>query len=176
MPDRATVNKVTFNRGSACETKKPAGKGGFERMGRVVGGLLAVVADGFNGAAFEGFHAQRGIFFSFRLLVDKGIATFVVPGKERRRGLATEITVDALLIDVELAGGVLLPFVCFVSHGFRKKTECPPLSSDQALSCQEIVKSANCRKKLSAQKGARLVFAAMLSMLKEHAFRPPLHA
>ncbi len=80
------------------------------------GGLFAVVADGLNRAAFKGFHAERDIVFGLRLLMDKGITTFVVTAEKRRRGFAAQVTIDALLIDVELTSGVLLPFVCFVSH------------------------------------------------------------
>ena len=83
--------------------------------------LLAVVADGLNRAALKGFHAQRRIFFGLGLLVNEGVTTLIVTGEKRRGGLATKVTVDALLIDVELTRDVLLPFVCFVGHGLGKK-------------------------------------------------------
>lgn len=78
---------------------------------------VAVVSDGFYRAAFKSFHAESDVFLCLRLLVDERVATLVVAGEEARRGFATEIAVDALLIDVELTGDILIPFICFVGHG-----------------------------------------------------------
>jgi len=65
--------------------------------------LLAVFADGFHWAPLKGFHAKTNVFFGLRLLVHVGIASLVVACEERRSGLSTKITVDALLIDIEFA-------------------------------------------------------------------------
>ena len=83
--------------------------------------LVAVVADGLHRTALQGFHAERGIFLRGRLLMDERVAPFVMAGKERRRSLAAEITVNALLIDEKLAGGVLLPLVCFIGHSWQEQ-------------------------------------------------------
>jgi hypothetical protein len=85
--------------------------------------LFAVVADRFDRATLKGFIAESDVFFGLGLLVDEGVTTFIVTGEEGRRGLATQIAVDALLIDVELSTGVLLPLVFFISHDLRKKDE-----------------------------------------------------
>jgi hypothetical protein len=90
---------------------------------KIRGLFVAVVADRFNRAAFQGFHAERDLIFGRRLLVHEGIATFVMTCEKARRGLATQVTVDALLIDKKFAGNVVLPLVCFVGHGCRNKEE-----------------------------------------------------
>src|SRR5215216_1718665 len=77
---------------------------------------VSVVADGFYGTALKGFHAQRNLFFGRRLFMDKGIPTFIVAGEKSRSSFATQIAVDALLIDIKLTWDVRLPFVSFVSH------------------------------------------------------------
>jgi hypothetical protein len=79
--------------------------------------LVTVVADRFDRAAFKSFHAERNLVFSGRLFVNEGVAAFIVPGKKRRCRLATQVTVDALLIDKKLTRNVMFPFVCFIGHG-----------------------------------------------------------
>jgi hypothetical protein len=91
--------------------------------------FFAVVADGLDGAAFKGFHAKGSLFLGGRLLMDEGIAAFVMARKEIGRRFAAEIAVNALLIDVEFARGVVLPLLCFVSHG-RIQECCSGMSSD----------------------------------------------
>jgi membrane associated rhomboid family serine protease len=117
--------------------KKPACEGGL-KISKLRTGLFAVVADGLDRATLKGFHAESDIVLGLGLLVDEGVTTLVVAAEERRRGLTAEIAIDALLVDVELTGDVLLPFVCFIGHGFGKKPECPPLSSGQADAVHEI--------------------------------------
>lgn len=73
---------------------------------------VAVVADGFDRAAFQGLHAEADFFLSSRLFMDKGIAAFIMSCEESWSCFAAEIAVDALLIDVELARRVFRPFVC----------------------------------------------------------------
>jgi hypothetical protein len=77
---------------------------------------VAVLADGLDRAAFEGFAAERDFFLRGRLLVDEGVAALVVAREEIGGGLAAEIAVDALLVDVELARDVMFPLVGFVGH------------------------------------------------------------
>jgi hypothetical protein len=67
-------------------------------------------------ATLERLAAQGGVFLGLGLGVHEGIATLVVPREEGRRGFAAQITVDALLIHVKLARGVVRPLVSFVSH------------------------------------------------------------
>lgn len=49
--------------------------------------------------------------------MDEGVAALVVTSEERWRGLAAQVAVDALLVDVELAGGIAGPFFRFVLTG-----------------------------------------------------------
>jgi hypothetical protein len=98
--------------------------------------LFAVVTDGLNRTALEGFHAKSDIIIGLGLLVNEGVTTLVVAAEKRRRGLAAEIAVDALLIDVKLTRSVLFPFVCFIGHGSGKKDEWIVLSSDLAPPAQ----------------------------------------
>jgi hypothetical protein len=48
------------------------------------------------------------------------MSTVVVAREEVRRGLPAEITVDALLVDVELPCRVVVPLFSFVGHGLEK--------------------------------------------------------
>lgn len=83
--------------------------------------FVAVISNGLNRAAFEGFHAKAHFLFGRGLLVHKGITALVVAGKETRRCLTAKIAINALLIDVKFTAGVLRPFVCFVGHTQRVK-------------------------------------------------------
>ena len=87
---------------------------------RFAGGL-AVVADGFDGAAFHGFFAQ--LFFVGRggLFVNDGVAAIVIALEIGGGGFAAEIAINALVVHIVVAGGVFGIFVCCVSHKFIKK-------------------------------------------------------
>ena len=89
-----------------CRNKKPTGR--FQRVlgWENVGGGLAVVADGFDGAAFHGFFAQ--LFFVGRggLFVNDGVTAIVIAFEVGRGGFATEIAINALIVDEVFASGV----------------------------------------------------------------------
>jgi hypothetical protein len=51
------------------------------------------------------------------------MAAVIVPFEIGRRGFATQIAIDALIIDVEFARYVLGVFVRGVGHGFSQKSE-----------------------------------------------------
>jgi hypothetical protein len=95
--------------------KKKAAPRGFVSHGKKVRSF-AVVADGFNRAAFKGLHAKLNIFLGRWLGVNEGISTLFVPLEKGRRSFAAKITIDALLINVELPRSVVPPFFCFVGH------------------------------------------------------------
>jgi hypothetical protein len=78
--------------------------------------ILAVVANGFHGAAGLGFLAKANLIVAFRLLEDVAVAAVVITGEIRGRGLAAEVTIDALVIHEEFAGDVLRELVCSVCH------------------------------------------------------------
>jgi hypothetical protein len=83
--------------------------------------LSAVAADRFNRAAFHGLFAERFFFRSIGLLVNEGMSAVVVPFVIRRRSFPAEITVDALVIDVELPLYVFRILVCNVGHRFARQ-------------------------------------------------------
>ena len=99
-------------------TKNPGGWAGVMR-GKDL--FVPVVPDGLDWAAFEGLHALGNFFLGGGLLVNVRVATFVMALEERRGGFATEIAVDALLIDEKLSRGVLGPFISFVRHSVEVK-------------------------------------------------------
>lgn len=68
--------------------------------------LVAVVANGFDRAAFEGFHALSGFFFVLRLFENVGISLVVGSLEVVRCGFTAQVAVDALTVDVEFAVGV----------------------------------------------------------------------
>jgi hypothetical protein len=86
------------------------------RLCEKAGFLFAVVADGFDGAAFHGFLAKAFLGFVLGLLEDVGMSAVLVAREVCGRSFAAEIAVDALVINVEFARHVFWVFVCFVSH------------------------------------------------------------
>ena len=83
--------------------------------------LPAVAADRFDRAAFHRFLAKRFFLGALRLFVNKGVAAVVVTFVICRGGLAAEIAIDALVIDVIRSGNVFGIFVCCVGHIFGLK-------------------------------------------------------
>lgn len=79
--------------------------------------LFAVVADGFDRAGGDGFFAEKGFFFCFRLFEDDAVSAVVVAVEIGRGGLAAEVAVDALIVYVVFAGSVVGVFVFDVGHG-----------------------------------------------------------
>src|ERR1041384_2485022 len=78
--------------------------------------LSAVAADRFDRATFHRFLAKRFFLGALRLFVNEGVAAVVVALVIRRRRLAAEVAVDALIIDVIRSGNVLGIFIGSVSH------------------------------------------------------------
>ena len=76
----------------------------------------AVVADGFNRAAFHRFFAHRFLLRILRLFVNVGVSAVVVPLEIGRRGFAAQIAIDALIIDVKFPGDIFRVFVCRICH------------------------------------------------------------
>src|SRR5438105_8795285 len=85
--------------------------------------LSAVVPDRFDRATFHRFFAKIFFFGRLGLLVNERVATVVVAFEIRGRSLAAQIAVDALLVDVEFAGGVFGILVGDVSHVFSSLRE-----------------------------------------------------
>ena len=78
--------------------------------------LLAVVADGLHGAAFHGLGAESHFIIGHRLLTNEGKPLVVVAGKEIRGGLAAEVAVDAIAVNIELAGNILFSLIVDIGH------------------------------------------------------------
>src|SRR5919109_5184906 len=70
-------------------------------------GAVPVVADRFDRAAFHRFFAEIFFVGRLRLLVHVGMTAIIVAFEICGRGLATQIAVDALIVDVEFARYVL---------------------------------------------------------------------
>src|SRR5947209_16895709 len=66
--------------------------------------VSAVVADGFDGAAEEGFFAERGLGFGLRLFEDEGVAAAIVACEVCARGVAAHVAVNAVRVHVVRAG------------------------------------------------------------------------
>ncbi len=113
-PVRSSWKDIGFNR--ACWRLTNLAKESRAGSGWVRRQLLAVVADGLNRAAFEGFHAQLSIHFGGRLGMHERIPAFFMSLEKRRRGLAAQVAINALLVDVEFAGSVVFPLFSFVGH------------------------------------------------------------
>jgi hypothetical protein len=88
------------------------------RERRYKSSAISVIANGFNRAAFHRFFAEPFLLWTLRLLVNVGVAAVVIPLEVCRSGFAAQITIDALIIDIEFARYVLGIFVRGVGHVF----------------------------------------------------------
>jgi len=79
-------------------------------------GLVAVVADGFDRAAFLGFLALSLLLGAGGLFEDVRKTSVIAAGEIGRSGFATEITIDALIINVVFSRDVVGIFICNISH------------------------------------------------------------
>jgi hypothetical protein len=78
--------------------------------------LLAVIANSLDRATFFGLSAACFFFGIFGLLIHEGIAAVVVAFEIIGGRFATEIAVNALIVDVEFAAGIFGVSVRNVSH------------------------------------------------------------
>jgi len=83
----------------------------------------AVVANRFDRATFHRFFAERFLLRGLWLLVNVGMTPVVVAFETGRCRFATQIAVDALIVDVEFSCYVFGVFVCDLSHSFYGKGE-----------------------------------------------------
>jgi len=81
-------------------------------------GAVPVVADRFDWTPFHRFFAETFFIRRLRLLVNVRVPAIIIPFEIRGRGLAAQIAVDTLIIDVKFAGYVLGVFVRCVGHVF----------------------------------------------------------
>jgi hypothetical protein len=79
---------------------------------------VSVVADRFDRAAFHRFFAETFFVRRLGLFINVRVAAIVVPLEIGGGGLATQIAVDALIIDVECARYVLWIFIRCVGPVF----------------------------------------------------------
>ena len=78
--------------------------------------LRAVAADRLDRATFHRLFAERFFLGRFGLLINVGMAAIIVAAEIRRGRLTAKITVNALVVDVELSVYILGIFICGVGH------------------------------------------------------------
>src|SRR5206468_2024721 len=78
--------------------------------------VVTIVADRLDRAALERLVAERDVVGGLRLAVHERVAALVVALEEVGRRLPARVAVDALVVDVELPGGVLGELVLLVGH------------------------------------------------------------
>lgn len=81
--------------------------------------LLAVITDGLDRAALHRFDAQLRFLIVGRLLANVGDTLIVIAGEEVRSGLTAKVAIDAVAVDVELAGHILFIFFVNIGHNSR---------------------------------------------------------
>jgi len=78
--------------------------------------LAAIAADRLDRATFHRLFAERFFLGRFGLLINVGMAAIIVAAEIRRGRLTAKITVNALVVDVELSVYILGLFICGVGH------------------------------------------------------------
>ena len=110
----------------------------------------AVVANGFDRAAFHGLFAGGFLFRSRRLLHDVRITAVIPAGVILRRSFAAQVAVDALVVDEVLARDVLGIPICNVSHksksGVSYRPRKPRVQAAFSLFCSVSNQSCHPRK------------------------------
>ena len=96
--------------------KRAARKPGCPIEEIIPGSLLAVVADSLHGAAFHGLGAESNLIIGHGLLANEGKTLVIVAGEEIRGGLAAEVAVDAVAVNIELAGNILFSLIVDIGH------------------------------------------------------------
>ena len=80
------------------------------------GALLTVIADGLHGATFHGLSAESNLLIGHGLLAYVGKTLVIIAGKEISGGLAAQIAVNAVAVNIELAGNILLSLIVDIGH------------------------------------------------------------
>jgi hypothetical protein len=78
--------------------------------------LGAVAANCLDRATFHRLFAQRFFLGRFGLFINVGMAAVIITTEVRRSGFTAEVTVNALVIDIELSVDIFGVFICGVSH------------------------------------------------------------
>ena len=78
--------------------------------------LLAIVTDSLYRAAFKSLIAESYLIIGGGLLVDVGETLVVITSKEIGSSLAAQVAVDAVAVDIELAGNILFSFFVDIGH------------------------------------------------------------
>jgi hypothetical protein len=82
------------------------------------GKCLPIVANRFNRTTTHRFFTQHSFFLGLGLLVDKRVVLFVAPHEVVRRGVATNVAIDAGRVYIESTADVFLHFVVSIGHFF----------------------------------------------------------
>src|SRR3954453_452257 len=101
---------------------------------------LSVVAYRLNWTTRQRLFTKRTLFLSLRLLVDKRIILLITPHEVIRRGVATNVAIDARRVHVKRTADVLFHFVvlirhvadrsaqgCVISSGITSASNCSPV-------------------------------------------------
>ena len=80
------------------------------------GKLLAVITDGLHRATLKSLIAEFYLGISLGLLVHVGETLVIIAGEEIRSGFAAKVAVDAVTVDIELAGHILFSFFVDIGH------------------------------------------------------------
>jgi len=78
--------------------------------------LRAIATDRLDRTTFHRLFAERFFLGRFGLFINVGVPAIIIATEVRRRGFTAKITVDALVIDVELSFDILGVFICGVGH------------------------------------------------------------
>ena len=78
--------------------------------------LLAIVTDSLHGAAFHRLSAESNLLIGHRLLANEGKAFVIITSKEIRGGFAAKVAVDAVAVNIELTGYILLSLIVNIGH------------------------------------------------------------
>lgn len=78
--------------------------------------LLAVITDGLHRATLKSLIAEFNLSISLGLLVHVGEALVIIAGEEIGSGFTAKVAVDAVAVDIELAGHILFCFFVDIGH------------------------------------------------------------
>ena len=100
---------------------------------------LPVVADSLNWTARQRLFTKRALFLSRGLFVDERVIVLIAAHEVIRRGVATDVAIDARGVHVKRTADVLFHFVvlirhvdlddqgCVISSGITNASNCSPV-------------------------------------------------
>jgi len=92
-------------------------------------GVLRVVTDRLDRAAFHGFLTESFLFWSLRLLEDIGVSAVIVAGEVGGSRLAAKVAINALVVAVVGTSDILGIFVGYISHSAERLSSPLPIAT-----------------------------------------------